>query len=118
MSDILDKATSHFQKIKASNEVVIEVPEWDATLIARRGSAAQKEKFFLHFAKGEHLTAYIWLIIKRCLTQDGKRAFKSEQQAFKRLSEDVDPDVLVRIGEEICSFDVDEDITIEAAEKN
>jgi macrodomain Ter protein organizer (MatP/YcbG family) len=118
MNDILDKAASHFQKLKENNEVIINVPEWETTLIARRGSAVQKEKFFYHYGRGEHLTAHIWLLIKRCLREDGKRAFRSEQQSFKKLSEEIDPDVIIRIANEILAFDLEEEVSPKDAAKN
>lgn len=118
MNDVLDKAAAHFTKLKENDEILIDAPEWGCKFIARRGSVVQKEKFFVHYGKGEILTAQIWLLIKRCLTEEGKRAFTNEQSAFKKLSESVDPAVIMRIANEILGFDLSEEISTEDASKN
>lgn len=115
---ILDDAESHFKKVRAESQIEIDVPEWKAKLVVRRGSAAQKEKFFYFYRQGEYLKAQAWMLIKRCYLEDGSRAFPHEQSAEKRLLESVDPNIIIRIAGQISDFDATENIDPEEALKN
>lgn len=116
MSDILDKAMSHFRDRLSEDMEYVSVPEWgdkDNPLLIyyKPMTLKQQDAIFKHVRAGS-LKSLVETLLQRSLDEDGKRLFKTVHMTeFMRK---VDPDVIERIVTEMGGGDIDP----EEAEKN
>jgi len=95
MSEITDRIAEHFRAIEKK---VIEVPEWGLVLHCKPMTLADRQKL-LPYAKG--LELYARVIILKAQDATGKNIFQEEERFNLMVA--ADPDVVLRVGDEILS---------------
>ena len=105
----IDKAKAHYKEVlSAGLQGPIRVPEWDAEIYYKPSAnfSQQAQVIELHQA-GKSVEALVMTLILRALDSEGKALFSKANKA--ELMKSVDPDVIVRIVDEINDHEVDVD---------
>lgn len=94
MSEILEKAKSHFRERLEGGMESVEVPEWGVTIHFKPETLRQRAA--VHKAAQTSIAdGLVEKLIQRALDADGKPLFKGVHRT--ELLREVDPDVVTRI---------------------
>ena len=100
---ILDRAKAHFETQEVKR---IEVPEWlddggKPTVLYSQPFTLADRKKLIKFAQEDDLEFVVRLVIMKCETEDGDKAFDLSDKPV--LMNKVDPNVIARIASEITA---------------
>lgn len=104
---VIDNAKAHYKEVLGAGlQGPIKVPEWDVDVYYKPSAnfTQQAQVIELHQA-GKSVEALVMTLILRALDADGKPLFNKANKA--ELMRSVDPDVIVRIVDEINNHEVD-----------
>ena len=106
---VIDNAKAHYKQVlSAGLQGPIKVPEWGVDVYYKPSAnfSQQAQIIELHQA-GKSVEALVMTLILRALDEDGKPLFSKANKA--ELMKSVDPDIIVRIVDEINHSEVDVD---------
>ena len=114
--ELMAKAKEHFREVMSGELKSFYVEEWDETIYYKKGTNFKNEAKIIELQnQGKTAEALVQMIVNRCLDADGKRIFTEASK--QELMTVVDPEVLVKIINNITSID-DDNIDVETASKN
>lgn len=101
MNNVLQSAKEHFRTVASGSlKGPIDVPEWNTQVYFRPAVSLQVQSEALKLnQEGKVVEALVATLIARCLDEDGNHIFKKVDKA--ELLRSVDPDIMLRIIEEI-----------------
>lgn len=113
-SNVLQKATSHYQAQLTGSMKKVHVPEWECDVYYRTVSSLKNEADVVELTKaGKTVEALVVSIINKARDQEGNLLFSKHDKAT--LMNEVDPNVILRLATDMNGADID---TMEEIEKN
>lgn len=92
---VIDKAIQHFA---LQDSKTIDVPEWNTAFVVKPLNLDEQRRLW-EKSKVNEIEALVDLIVMKCETENGKKAFKLEDR--KKLLTECDPVVISRLAKEI-----------------
>lgn len=92
---VIDKATKHFN---SQPEKIIEVKEWDVTFVVKPLSLDDQRRL-IEKSQTNSIEALVDLMIMKCQTEDGKKAFQLSDK--QKLLNECDPAIIADIANQI-----------------
>jgi len=92
---VIDKAIQHFA---LQDSKTIHVPEWNTAFIVKPLNLDEQRRLW-EKSKVNEIEALVDLIVMKCETENGNKAFKLEDK--KKLLTECDPVVISRLAKEI-----------------
>lgn len=115
MSNVLDRATSHFRERVAAEMKSVHVPEWDCKIYFKQTITLREQSKLIELASsGKQVEALVESLIVKARNQDGTKMFVPLDRVA--LMNEVDPNVVIRIVGEINA--VNDESDLEKVEKN
>jgi hypothetical protein len=115
MSNVLDKATSHFRDKISAEMNSIHVPEWDCKIYFKQSITLREQSKLIELASaGKQVEALVESLIVKARNVDGTKMFAPMDKVA--LLNEVDPNVVIRVVSEINAFNDESDM--EKVEKN
>ena len=116
MSQVLDKATSHFREKISGEMKKVHVPEWECDIYFKPTLTLKEQGKLIELAsQGKQVEALCESLIVKARNIDGSKMFNFADKAA--LLNEVDPNVIIRVVGEINSAN-DEEQDLEKVEKN
>lgn len=116
MSQVLDRATSHFREKISGEMKKVHVPEWACDIYFKPTLTLKEQGKLIELAsQGKQVEALVESLIVKARNQDGTKMFNFADKAA--LLNEVDPSVIIRVVGEINSAN-DEEQDLEKIEKN
>jgi len=116
MSQVLDKATSHFREKISGEMKKVHVPEWACDIYFKPTLTLKEQGKLIELAsQGKQVEALCESLIVKARNQDGSKMFNFADKAT--LLNEVDPSVIIRVVGEINNAN-DEEQDLEKIEKN
>ena len=92
---VIDKAIQHFS---LQDSKTIHVPEWNTAFIVKPLNLDEQRRLW-EKSKVNEIEALVDLIVMKCETEDGNKAFKLEDR--KKLLTECDPVVISKLAKQI-----------------
>lgn len=122
MSEIINKAKSHFQSRVTSELGAVHVPEWECNIYFYKAETLATQKRIakkINDRGGSGEDAMVQALIERARNKDGEKIFR--QVHFTELMNEVDKEVIEKILNSMAEQSENDNATkdaVEAAEKN